>query len=268
MPNEEIVLPAKLAIGPPAPFYFSIFARATMLALLICIGHWVQSYLGGVSMHATDDGKGGADTSKLFNWHPILMTLAFGVFMAEALLTYQVPLWPGIPRETRKKIHWGCHSAAIVCALLGVTAAFKSHSLKKPTPIPDLYSPHSFLGMTTLVMVGLQFLVGLTSYVAPRASLPFRLALGPVHKFAGYATWSCGLAAMATGLQEKVTFLQLGKALSGDALYGAVIRLPAVAVVLLVVLAVSVLYHQVPPAQPLNTDKTQREGLLESVTQE
>lgn len=51
-----------------------------------------------------------------------------------------------------------------------------------------------------------QFAVGMFSYVAPRASLPFRLALGPVHKFAGYATWLCGLGALAvSGTQHHVT---------------------------------------------------------------
>lgn len=39
---------------------------------------------------------------------------------------------------------------------LGVTAAFKSHTLKRPTPMANLYSPHSYLGMLVLVLFTLQ----------------------------------------------------------------------------------------------------------------
>eukprot|EP00983_Pelagomonas_calceolata_P104875 1159071-Pelagomonas_calceolata.AAC.3 len=57
-----------------------------------------QDYLGGVSTKAVPDGKGGTDTSKIFNWHPVLMTLAFGVFMAEALMAYDAPILPSCSR--------------------------------------------------------------------------------------------------------------------------------------------------------------------------
>jgi len=140
----------------------------------------------------------------LFNWHPVLMALAFSVFMAEALLAYEAPILPGcsrwvcrcqwilhstsakasnpelqgckdrawqavfaaaqltrvefnlVRRETRKKIHYSLHMCAVVCAALGVRAAWASHSLKLPVPIPHLYSPHSFLGMATVVLLAIQ----------------------------------------------------------------------------------------------------------------
>jgi len=220
-------------------------ARGTGLALLIVVVVWVKDYLGGVSTKAVPDGKGGTDTSKIFNWHPVLMTLAFGVFMAEALMAYDAPILPSCSREVRKKIHYSLHMCAVVLAALGVWAAFASHNLKLPTPIPNLYSPHSFLGMATVVLLALQFLVGLGAYLYPKASLSQRTALGPFHKFVGRAVWCMGLAAMATGIQEKTTFLQAGKGLSGDALFGAVIRLPGVALLLLALLACLVLFHQV-----------------------
>ena len=40
-------------------------------------------------------------------------------------------------RETRKRIHWGCHSAAIICLALGLIAVLQSHRLKLPVPMPD-----------------------------------------------------------------------------------------------------------------------------------
>lgn len=37
------------------------------------------------------------------------------------------------------------NTVALTLAVLGVVAAWKSHSLKRPTPTPNLYSMHSWL---------------------------------------------------------------------------------------------------------------------------
>lgn len=71
----------------------------------------------------------------------------------------------------------------------------------------------------------------------------FRTLLGRARARASVG--ACAPCTVQTGLQEKVTFLQMGKGLSGDALFGAVVRLPAVLQLALALLAVLVLYHQV-----------------------
>jgi hypothetical protein len=62
--------------------------------VLIIVAWWVGARLGGVA--ASPDASGG--TQRLFNWHPVLMTLAFPVFMSEALLAYRAPWANGAPR--------------------------------------------------------------------------------------------------------------------------------------------------------------------------
>ncbi|KAG2497179.1 hypothetical protein HYH03_004768 [Edaphochlamys debaryana] len=198
------------------------------------------------------------------------MTLGFVVLMSEALLSYAAPVVPGVAREVRKKMHWGLHCGAMLCLALGLVAVWRSHELKLPDPMPDLYSPHSFLGLGAVTMLGLQALLGCYAYLWPRLGLPQRLALGPLHRFAGAATWVAGLAAVATGLQEKVTFLQMGKGLKAPAVFGPIIRLPAVCLPLLVVLGAAVLYMQAPAAAgskpvaslALSADSSSTQGLL------
>lgn len=77
-------------------------------------------------------------------------------------------------RPTRKKVHVALHSAAGLCTLLALVAAFKSHSLKRPIPIPDLYSPHSWLGLATVALAAGQFGVGTWVYLWPGAQPPIR----------------------------------------------------------------------------------------------
>jgi cytochrome b-561 len=89
MPSEDMVAPARWVMGPPSPTIcgslstFALAARACMITLIALIGHWVHAYLGGVALAPVPSDKDPMtnDTGKLFNWHPVLMTLAFGVFM-------------------------------------------------------------------------------------------------------------------------------------------------------------------------------------------
>jgi cytochrome b561 len=56
-------------------------------------------------------------------------------------------------RQRRKALHGGLHAAALVVALAGVSCAVASHVLKRPTPTPNFYSAHSYLGVATLVLL-------------------------------------------------------------------------------------------------------------------
>ena len=44
------------------------------------------------------------------------------------------------------------HCMVAACIMLGLLAAFKSHSLKRPIPIPNLYSAHSCLGLSVVCL--------------------------------------------------------------------------------------------------------------------
>lgn len=66
-----------------------LLSRCCTVTLVVLVVTWVNR-LGGLALTpvATTDGN---DTSQLFNWHPLLMTLAFGVAMAEAVSAYRAP---------------------------------------------------------------------------------------------------------------------------------------------------------------------------------
>lgn len=55
---------------------------------------------------------------------------------------------------------------------------------------------------------------------------------------------------MAAGIQEKTTFVQSGKGLKGNELYGGVVRTAALMHVMLVLLGIAILYQHAPPAVP------------------
>ena len=188
--------PASWWLGPPAPRAITQLTRVLQLAVLGVMGAWVLGYLGGLRVTPRPSADGTAnDTSQLFNWHPLLLTCAFPILMAEAVLAYKAPLFamrdrcarlrkggrqagrragcaapihaaddcggssaawipvhsavcqqlplPHLPRQWRRRqqskmYHFGLHSTALACTILGVIAAFKSHTLKRPAPMANL----------------------------------------------------------------------------------------------------------------------------------
>jgi cytochrome b-561 len=258
--------PAHWAVGPPAPRAVGLAVRALQAAILAAVLACVFGVWGGLALAPTaaDAATGANATGRIFNWHPLLMALAFPLLMGEALLAYRSPLPALDDRAARKAWHAALHAGAAAAAALGLAAAFASHSKKRPDPIPHLYSPHSILGLTVAALMAAQFAVGAAAFLAPRWSAPRRAALAPIHAFFGLATFFGGLAAMAAGLQEKATFSQ---AFGGAGVRSAALRLPALLQVLLLALALAVGYHFAPSAPERQAAAARRGGgeVLEGV---
>ena len=151
---------------------------------------------------------GANDTAFLFNWHPLLMTGALALF-AEAALTFRAPLVRATPRPARKAAHAAAHATGLVLAAAGVAAAVASHVLKRPEPIPNLYSPHALVGAAACCLLLLQAALGAAAFLSAAASPDARAAFAPAHRLAGRAALGAGVAAALMGLAEKSAFVQV-----------------------------------------------------------
>jgi hypothetical protein len=76
---------------------FAWATRIIAVSLLAAVGTWVHQ-LGGVAAGAETAADGSISTDRMFNWHPVLMVLGFGVCMTEAVLAYRVPRGPNTQR--------------------------------------------------------------------------------------------------------------------------------------------------------------------------
>ena len=79
-----------------------------------------------------------------------------------AMLTYRQ--WRCCNHSTIKLVHTLYHIMAIPCIAVGLIAAFDFHNNRKPTPIPNLYSLHSWMGLFTVGLYGLQVLPAVNIY--------------------------------------------------------------------------------------------------------
>ncbi|KAL7113896.1 hypothetical protein ACP275_04G087600 [Erythranthe tilingii] len=83
---------------------------------------------------------------------------------------------------------------------------FRFHYLKG---IPDMYSLHSWLGMSTICLFAIQWLFSLFTFWYPRAQASTRARLAPWHAVLGMAIFVMAILSAETGLVEIFFFLGL-----------------------------------------------------------
>jgi len=165
------------------------------------------------------EGGFGWDESNLFGWHALLMALFVVLFTQESVLGFSAPLISGPFREKRSQnqkmyFHILYHVLGIASAMLGIVAIVYYKNLSPPAVVPGwpytvwpvypffaVYSPHSWLGITVLILWAIQLSAGIYVHlIGPTPNDKNRLA--KLHRFMGKVIYVAGLATCALGLQD------------------------------------------------------------------
>eukprot|EP00246_Nothoceros_aenigmaticus_P005070 TRINITY_DN168_c0_g1_i1.p1 TRINITY_DN168_c0_g1~~TRINITY_DN168_c0_g1_i1.p1 ORF type:complete len:235 (+),score=29.47 TRINITY_DN168_c0_g1_i1:58-762(+) len=182
-------------VGPVA---ISYAVHVLGLAAIVLVLVWSIHFRGGLAWSSSDKNL-------IFNLHPPLMIGGFLFVSSEAILIYKTL---GGSKQYRKAWHLGLQLAAAVLGFIGIWAAFKYHN---ESSIDNLYSLHSWLGLTTAILFGLQWLSGFVTFWYPGLSPQTRKQTLPWHVFSGLLIYGLALATVETGILEKLTFLQNNK---------------------------------------------------------
>lgn len=106
----------------------------------------------------------------------------------------------------KKTIHFILMAVSFVTGVTGIVFAFLSHNLKKPDPFPNLYSPHSFVGLFTAIIYFCQLTMGFLGFIINDNDTK-KLAYATLHRPMGVTAFLLGIGAILMGLQEKAAFL-------------------------------------------------------------
>ncbi|XP_015425308.1 PREDICTED: cytochrome b ascorbate-dependent protein 3 [Myotis davidii] len=176
-------------------FYLSVLALSTLGSVCVLFTvYWMWSWHGGFAW----DGS-----TLTFNCHPVLMVAGMVVVYSAASLVYRLPQsWVG-PKLPWKIAHASLHLLAFVLTVLGLEAVFRYHNNKH---IANLYSLHSWLGITTVFFFACQWLLGFAVFLLPWASPWLRGLLKPVHVFFGASILALAMASVISGINEKLFF--------------------------------------------------------------
>ncbi|XP_010333677.2 lysosomal membrane ascorbate-dependent ferrireductase CYB561A3 isoform X2 [Saimiri boliviensis] len=176
-------------------FYLSCLVLGSLGSMCILFTvYWMQYWRGGFAWNGS---------IYMFNWHPVLMVAGMVVFYGGASLVYRLPQsWVG-PKLPWKLLHAALHLMAFVLTVVGLVAVFTFHNHGR---IANLYSLHSWLGITTVFLFACQWFLGFAVFLLPWASVWLRSLLKPIHVFFGAAILSLSIASVISGINEKLFF--------------------------------------------------------------
>lgn len=155
---------------------------------------------------------------RVFNWHPILMIVSYA-FMTVATLAFRMPsrIQSNIGRRTKKFIHGMSWVIVLACGSIGIVAVFQSHNDAVSGYIPNLYSLHSWIGTSVILLYLFQFLVGANVFALNMCSCSFfiKSTILSFHKIVGKFIYGLTGLTVMLGIMEKETFVGCGYMVNG-----------------------------------------------------
>ncbi|XP_067208627.1 transmembrane ascorbate-dependent reductase CYB561-like isoform X2 [Linepithema humile] len=164
--------------------------------LIILVVIWTTYYRNGFSWRS--------NPSLEFNWHPLLMTIGLVFLYANAMLLYRTQR--NVRKRRLKLTHAGMMLFIVMLTVIALVAAFDSHNLASP-PIPNMYTLHSWVGLTTVILFCCQWVAGCVTFLFPGLQTPLRASYMPIHVYFGVAAFIGAIVSCLLGLNEKAFFV-------------------------------------------------------------
>ncbi|EDV27273.1 Cytochrome b561 [Trichoplax sp. H2] len=172
---------------------FLVVASQTFgLLAFILLTIWVTKFLGGMLW------DGGA---KEFNVHPYCMVISMILLNGEAISFFRI--FRHSSKNTVKLAHASIQLVAFTLATVGLSAVFQFHDNKG---YPNAYSMHSWCGLLTVSLFGLQYVFGLVFFVLRFFHENLRQDYLKLHQFFGKIIFAMAIATSLIGIDEELTF--------------------------------------------------------------
>ncbi|XP_066135465.1 plasma membrane ascorbate-dependent reductase CYBRD1 [Saccopteryx bilineata] len=149
------------------------------------------------------EGLGWDGTALEFNWHPVLVVTGFVFIQGIAIIVYRLPWTWKCSKFLMKSIHAGLHAVATILGIISLVAVFDFHNTFN---IPNMYSLHSWIGLTAVILYVQQLFLGFFIFLLPIAPLSLRAVLMPIHVYSGLLIFGTVIATVLMGLTEKLIF--------------------------------------------------------------
>ncbi|KAK0131970.1 Cytochrome b ascorbate-dependent protein 3 [Merluccius polli] len=193
--NTEVKYLHDMATMSRMSFYWCFLLCACLgVACVACVCVWSSQWRGGFAWDSS---------ARQFNWHPVLMVSGLVVLYGYGAVLYRVPLTWGGDKRPWKLAHAGLMLLALLLSIVGLCAVFQVHSAKQ---IPALYSIHSWVGICTVALFAMQWVVGFGGFLLPCSPVSLRVVLKPLHVWLGASILTLSIAACISGINENLIF--------------------------------------------------------------
>uniref|UniRef100_A0A1A8FNM3 Lysosomal membrane ascorbate-dependent ferrireductase CYB561A3 n=2 Tax=Nothobranchius korthausae TaxID=1143690 RepID=A0A1A8FNM3_9TELE len=180
-----------------APLFYLCYLLCVALGLacVLCVFLWNSRWRGGLAWDLT---------AQQFNWHPVLMVTGLVVMYGYGAVLYRVPLTWGQNKLPWKLLHAAMMLLSLILAVVGLCAVFDVHNAHGTA---NLYSLHSWIGICTVALFAMQWLLGFAGFLLPCSPVALRKLLKPVHVWLGSSILMLSVAACISGINEKLFFV-------------------------------------------------------------
>ncbi|KAK3144146.1 hypothetical protein QOZ80_4AG0309330 [Eleusine coracana subsp. coracana] len=204
-----------------APFTKAAHVLGAVAAVLVLL--WCICFRGGLALEHEDKNL-------IFNIHPVITLIGFVILGSEGI--------PNLgPRHRQADAHHPPRDRDCSWCL--------RHLLRLQVWDDNLYSLHSWFGMTTIVLYAIQWVFGFVNFFFPGASPGVRRAALPWHVLLGIFVYVLALVTTELGFLEKLTFLEVFVDLNK---YGVEAFLVNITGLVVMLLGASVIVASVTPA--------------------
>ncbi|XP_020115298.1 ascorbate-specific transmembrane electron transporter 1-like [Ananas comosus] len=177
------------------------------------------------------------------------MVIGFIIMGGEAIMSYRsLPL----SKDARKRIHLILHAIALALGAFGIHAAFKFHN---ESGIDNLYSLHSWVGLGTISLYGLQWIIGFFTFFYPGAADTLKRSAIRWHALFGIFVFILAVGNAQLGFLEKLTFLER----TGFDKYGSEALLVNFTALVVILLGASVVISTLAPS---NIEETKKSSVI------
>nr|AAW27732.1 SJCHGC00839 protein [Schistosoma japonicum] len=202
--------PVESPSGSPKSFIYLVIASQIFgLLAVVLTAVWLGKFWGGFSW---------TNANTVFNYHPLFSVLGLVFLYGDSILVFRV--FRSYRKLPVKILHAVLHILAFLFGVLGIKAAFDMHNALS---IPNLYSLHSWLGITAIVVFGLQWVGGLIGFLVPQTPQIARSKLLPIHVTFGSFLYLLMIGVCISGITEKNFFSKNYSVLNARELIGNLI---------------------------------------------
>lgn len=153
---------------------------------------------GGLGMRSSN-----GVTAQYFNWHPLLMSMAFLIFMTPAILSFEI--FP-YPRHANKLLHAFVNTLALLAAFAGFGIILDCHNNLSSTG--SFHTVHGCVGLVVLSLLAINYFLAFVLY-GLQCGGSLRTKLKPLHKRLGFCVITLGFANITLGIFEQELKKQL-----------------------------------------------------------
>ena len=110
-----------------------------------------------------------------------------------------------VDKRKVKLAHAVIMGSALPLMVIGLKAVFDNHDLRE-TPIPNMYSLHSWVGIVCVILFFTQWVCGLVTFLAPGLAPRLRALYLPIHVYFGMIIFILAFASVISGITEIAIF--------------------------------------------------------------